>query len=1055
MKQLLRITGYLPYMVMVFINAFVDLGHKIVVQNSVFKLYDGNTQIVLTAILNALILLPFILLFTVSGHLGDKYPKPHIMRISAIVAVVATSVITLCYYQGWFEAAFVMTLAMGIQSAIYSPAKYGYLKELIGIENLAKGNASVQAVTIVAILGGTFVFSAFFEMLVPEIRPLTPQTILPSMVVIGWVFVALSLIEWYYASKLPHTKDKDPSKQLVFSRYIRASYLKQNLKSIWSNRVIWLAIVGLSMFWSVSQVMLATFPSFAKEVLASDNALIVQGIMACTGIGIIIGSIIAAKASEHHIELGLIPLSAITFSGCLITIAQLDSAYAMAVLFLIAGISGGVFIVPLNSLIQYHAKDDQLSTVLAGNNWIQNVCMLTALIITILLVNWGIQAVGVFKALFVIALIGSLYTIWQLPHSLVRIIASFIMRRRYKLDVVGFDHLPTQGGVLLLGNHISWIDGLLVQMACPRKVRFVMLRSIYQRWYLRPLMDLFGVIPISRGNSKDSLAAVNKALKAGHVVCLFPEGAISRTGHLGVFRTGFERVVDGVEGCIVPFYLHGLWGSRLSRSYSERLRENTASSWRREVVIAFGKPLPMETDAQQLKQYIFALADDAIDHQSQTSEPLISSLINNAKRRLTSAAMIDQQTTISYSQMISSACVLARQLPEPKTEQHIAILLELNADSILANLAVLANGQAVVNLDQHQSSETLLAQCKAASVDTVITSKALAHKLVSETQPIRSDNDIRVLYIEQLHSGVSAWRVWLSTMALRVLPSSLCNRLLTHQVSIDSAACIVFPSSTANSQQGVANSNLTGVVLSHRNIGRNIRQISDVVCVRDGDAMMASVPMSQALGFIATNMLALIEGIPLVFTPDGDDVLSLANAIARNRVTMLYCNLEQLRALTTNEEVKPLMLQSLRFIATGSAGLTQAQWQQLRQQFSDKFKLDIYQGYGVSEVTPVASLNIADKIDLSDMQVQVGSKPGSVGMPLPGCAFRIVDPQTMAPLATGDIGRVLLASGKMMLGYVNAPQQTADAFVELDGRRWFKTGDTGSLDADGFLTLSE
>ena len=155
MGKLFSIKGFLPYTVMLFLNAFVDLGHKIVIQNTVFKIYDGQTQVILTAIVNALILLPFILLFSPSGYISDKYPKDKVMRYSAMVEVFTVTLVIVAYYFGWFWLAFMLTLFMAIQSAVYSPAKYGYIREQVGDEHLAAGNGVVQATTIVAILGGT------------------------------------------------------------------------------------------------------------------------------------------------------------------------------------------------------------------------------------------------------------------------------------------------------------------------------------------------------------------------------------------------------------------------------------------------------------------------------------------------------------------------------------------------------------------------------------------------------------------------------------------------------------------------------------------------------------------------------------------------------------------------------------------------------------------------------------------------------------------------------------------------------------------------------------
>ncbi|NMP14916.1 acyl-[ACP]--phospholipid O-acyltransferase [Thalassotalea sp. Y01] len=1043
MKHLLGFKGFFAYIVMVFINAFVDLGHKIVVQNTVFKIYDGDLQIVLTAILNALILLPFIFLFSPSGHLADKYPKPHIMRISAIVAVVATSIITFCYFQGWFEAAFIMTLIMGIQSAIYSPAKYGYLKELIGVENLAQGNASVQAVTIVSILGGTFVFSALFEMMVPNASELNTTTIMQSVVWLGWGFVALSLVEWYYASKLPITKPKDDSKRLELNQYVKGKYLKDNLKLILSDRVIWLSIIGLSMFWSVSQVMLATFPAFAKEVLASDNALVVQGIMACTGIGIVIGSIIAAKVSKNHIELGLIPLSALAFTVSLAIIASLDSAYVMAVVFLIAGISGGLFIIPLNALIQYHAKEDQLGVVLAGNNWVQNVAMLTGLITTIGLVTWGISSVGVFYLLSALALAGALYTVWQLPHSLVRIIATFVMRRRYKLEVLGFEHLPSEGGVLLLGNHISWIDGLLVQMACPRKVRFVMLRSIYERWYVKPLVKLFGTIPISRGNSKESLAAVNEALKAGEVVCLFPEGAISRTGSLGVFRSGFERVVDDVEGAIIPFYLHGLWGSRMSRANSDKLRNNTINGLRRDVVIAFGQPLAMSTNAQELKQKVFELSFEAWEHQTKQTDPLPLGFIQSVMDTPSADAVVDSNgQAISYRKLLAACYAIAGNIKRLDDSQNIGLMLPSSSASVIANMAVLLNGQTVVNVNYTSSAEAVNAGMDNAAIKTVISSQKFLQKLNSkgvDTEAMLTN--VNVVMMEDLKQQLSKVRLFTSMLATALLPARWYYYLLAKPVAINSPAAILFSSGSEGTPKGI--------VLSHRNFSANIRQISDVLRTKEDDVVMGTLPPFHSFGLTVTTFLPLLEGIKVVCHPDPTDVVNIAKTIAKQKATMLCATATFLRLYVRNRKVEPLMLDSLRTVVAGAEKLPE----DVREQFKQKFSKDIYEGYGATETTPVASVNIPDQMDIGDFQVQTGSKQGTVGMPVPGCSFRIVDPVSMETLPAEDDGLILISGSQVMLGYLNDGEKTTEAIIELDGRRWYKTGDKGHLDKDGFLTI--
>ncbi len=194
MQPLLRITGVWPYLIAIFLNAFVDLGHKIVIQNTIFKSYDGEIQVVLTALVNGLILLPFILLFSPAGHVADSYPKVRILRVSAWAAVAVSLGITAAYYQGWFWLAFAMTLVLAVQSAFYSPAKYGLVKGLFGKPRLAEANGLIQAVTIGAILAGTVAFTALFESwIVP--RAQTPGELLRSIAPLGWLLVLNSAIQ--------------------------------------------------------------------------------------------------------------------------------------------------------------------------------------------------------------------------------------------------------------------------------------------------------------------------------------------------------------------------------------------------------------------------------------------------------------------------------------------------------------------------------------------------------------------------------------------------------------------------------------------------------------------------------------------------------------------------------------------------------------------------------------------------------------------------------------------------------------------------------------------
>jgi acyl-[acyl-carrier-protein]-phospholipid O-acyltransferase/long-chain-fatty-acid--[acyl-carrier-protein] ligase len=1043
MSKVFNVKGFWAYVGMLFLNAFVDLGHKIIIQNAIFKMFDGGEQVVLTAIVNALILIPFIFLFSPSGFIADKFPKHIVMRYSAMVAVVAVILITAAYIAGWFWCAFSLTLLLAIQSAIYSPAKYGYIKELVGDHNLAQANGIVQAVTIVAILGGTFVFSAGFEYFLYEKPELTLSTIMQCIAPLGGVLILLTIIELFLAYKLPAKKQLLENKHFSLNSYIKGKYLITNVKAITQHRVIWLSIVGLSMFWAISQVVLASYPAFAKEVLQENNTLVIQGILACAGIGIMIGSLIAGRFSRNYIELGLIPIGAIGIALALGLMPTLETRLTMSLTFLLLGILGGIFIIPLNALIQYHANEDDLGTVLAGNNWVQNIVMLSFLSLTVFFAYYGLETKSIFYGLMLVGFVAAIYTIYQLPHSLVRIIASVVFLQRYKINVVGFDNLPKTGGALLLGNHISWIDWAILQIASPRPIRFVMLRSIYNQWYLNPIFRFFGVIPISSGQSKDSLQLINEKLKAGEIVCLFPEGAISRTGSLGLFHKGYERALDEVEGVIIPFYLHGLWGSLFSRANSEKLRRNTLKGRRRNITVTFGEALPVDTKADQLKQKIFELSFIAWETHTDILDPLPLSWIRTAKEQLRSISVIESNgATMSNGRLLAATAAFAHDIQKFSPEQNVAILLPASTAAIIANMAVMLKGKTAVNINYTSSAAAVQAGIQQAHIKTVYTSTKFMNKL--EQRGIDTNTmlqGVNIIYMENIKESLSKLRLAMAFVLAYTLPASLFYRYFGKSVSLDDPAAILFSSGSEGSPKGI--------VLSHRNFMANIKQISDVLKTQDTDVVMGCLPPFHSFGLTVTTFLPLVEGIPVVCHPDPTDVLNVAKSICRNNVTIMCATATFLRLYNKNRKVQPLMLDSLRIVVAGAEKLSA----EVRSEFKDKFNKIIYEGYGATETTPVASVNIPDQLDADAWSVQIGQKTGTVGLPVPGCAFRIVDPQTLTALPIGEDGLILISGTQVMLGYLNDPEKTQSVIVELDGRRWYKTGDKGHLDQDGFLTI--
>ena len=403
------------YLVAVFLNAFVDLGHKIIIQNTIFMIYGEQQQIILTAVVNAMILVPFILLFTVSGYLSDKFAKTRIMRYSAFSAVLITLAITYCYYNGLYQVAFGLTLLLATQSAIYSPAKMGYIKECLSKAGLSKGNAYHSSVVLIAILMGTVFFSYLFEVYLGTMDLTTPEEILIQIAPVGWVLVGLSLVEFLATLGVRFYPIKLSEVEFSVKKLASFHYLANNLKAMRNNEIVWYSILGTAIFWGMSQNLVAVIPAHAKVNFGVESPLVVNAMLASSVIGIMIGAFLSGRKSDNLIRINNIYTGSTMITICAILVPIVSSLsfipnssalIIVTAVILLFGVGAGMMIVPLNALMQAHSPEDGLGSMLAGKNWLQNIAMIGLLALTMLLAKLSFDSQFILYLNAAIAVVG-------------------------------------------------------------------------------------------------------------------------------------------------------------------------------------------------------------------------------------------------------------------------------------------------------------------------------------------------------------------------------------------------------------------------------------------------------------------------------------------------------------------------------------------------------------------------------------------------------------------------------------------------------------------------
>lgn len=1039
MKSLFKIGGFTPYILIVFLNAMTDLGHKIILQNTIFKAYTGADLIILTAIVNALILLPFIFLFSPAGFLSDKYPKVQIIRIASLAAVGITVLILFAYIMGWFWAAFGLTFILAAQSAIYSPAKYGLIKEMVGNEKLTEANAMVQTMTIISILAGAVVYSLFFEHLLAD-QSTDKSQILQYIYPVGFVLIAASVVEFLLSLRLIKTVEIKKGMQFKPKKYANLTYLRGNLRVIKRNQTAWLSIIGLAVFWGISQLVVAVFGDYLKETMNVTNTVVAQGILALSGVGIIAGSLFVGRVSHRYIETGIIPLGALGITLSLFMVTTLDSLWMLGLFFFFYGFFSGLFIVPLNTLIQFATPKRMMGKVLAGSNFVQNVSMFGFLMLSAWFAAVGFSSTALFWVAMIIALLGFLYTLTQLPQSLVRFIVRFLFGLKYRVDVDGLDNIKANRGVLLLGNHISFLDWAFLQIAYPKQIRFVIDRNYYNLWYFKPVLQFFGAIPISIRGGRNALSLVAEALSQGETVALFPEGHLSRNGHMGKFQKGFELAVKGVTNAvIVPFYLRGLWEGGFSHASAKLQRKKL-----NDIGVTFGKPMPIQSSAEAVKSAVFRLSINSFESYGKRLDTLPKAWLKEAKQVGANLCIADStEVELSGYRFITAVLLMANTFKlRFKQVENIGLIVPTSAGGAIANMAVLTLGKTIVNLNYSSGTESLKHAIALADIRHIISSRQFVTKL--KTKGFDLDEvlaGVEVIYLEDIKASMSKLSQLVMFLQARLLPAWILSMFYVKHRNIDDTAAILFSSGSEGSPKGIE--------LTHQNIMGNIKQITTVLNPRDTDVMLGTLPIFHSFGLTVSTLLPLIEGIPVVCHPDPTDGYSIAKLSAKYDATFLFATATFFRLYARNKKIHPLMFDKLRMVVAGAEKLPL----EIRELFKKRFGKTIYEGYGTTETTPVASCNIHDALIPDEYVIQQGNKFGTVGLAVPGSSFMIADPESFEPLPIGEAGMILIGGTQVMKGYLGDEAKTRSVIREIDGIRWYITGDKGYLDEDGFLTI--
>ena len=618
--ELLRQKRFLPFFITQFLGALNDNVFKnaliILIAFQGAQLIQADADLLINTAA-ALFILPFFLFSATAGQWIDKYEKSRSIRIIKFIEVIIMSLAAFALIEGYILVLIALLFLMGSQSAFFGPAKYSYIPQHLKTDELIEGNAWVQMGTFVAILVGTILGGVMISLE-------------NGRHFVACAIVLLSVAGYLSSRHIPVTPSLNSGLKINWNIF---SETYRNIQFLKSNRIVFLSVLGVSWFWFLGATYLVQLPNYTKTVLGG-NEQVVTLLLALFTLGVGTGSLLCNWLSGKKIEIGLVPFGSIglTLFGIDLYFSQPEILPAtvlglraflsvehlrLIVDVVLIGFFGGLYIVPLMALVQQRSEPEHMSRVIAGNNIINALLMVLSAVVAITMLSSGFSIAELFLMVAIFNAIVAVYIYSLVPEFFMRFMVWLLIHSVYHVRTKGLDKIPEEGPAVLVCNHVSFVDALIIAGCVRRPVRFVMHHKIYDLPVLNFVFRTAKAISIA-GKFEDAellkkaFDDIDEALADGDLVCIFPEGKLTLDGSMNTFRDGVETIIERRAVPVMPMALQGLWGSAFSRQRTNifyRLYKGFKSS----IGLVVGDLVePQDASAEMLQNRVTVLIDDVV-----------------------------------------------------------------------------------------------------------------------------------------------------------------------------------------------------------------------------------------------------------------------------------------------------------------------------------------------------------------------------------------------------------------------------------------------------------
>lgn len=1015
---------------------------------------DYSKNAAFLAMITFVYALPFIFLPSPAAFFADRYPKRNIILVAKFAELLIMLLALLCFAKfaiwGMTPLIIVMFL-MSAQSCFFSPAYNGIIPEFFSEKTISRVNGLSGMLSMLAVLLGM------------GLGALVKTAAGEKLHYCGLFSCAISFLGLLAAMRVEPSTIFNKNKKWTWNWL--GDFIS-SMKDLIKQKPLFLSALGDAYFASIGiafQSILLIYGKFSLGLQKNTELVLLQ--LIC-GLGIGVGCYLAGKISGRKVELGLVPYGAfgiflfmllILIPGQKMLVSDFTFHPLLEFFLFLAGLSGGLFVVPLRAYIQQKSPAEKKGEVIACTNVLSFIGIALSAIVLFLLTSGvndaelnslsGIEKIRRFALIvkpeyliIMLSLLTLTAMIWAsriLPLFMVRCAVVTVTNIIYKLRIEGDENIPEKGPALLVANHVSFVDGLLISAASSRIVKFMM----HEDYYRHPLFHYFvkwaGFIEVPDGMRtgavKKMISRTQEALRNGDVVCIFPEGRLTRNGVMSEFKKGFKSLIpQDMEVPIIPVRLGLIWGSIFSYYYG-KIKLRIPMELPHPASISIGKPVPKDISPFELRQIISELgAEDEMKARDE-ERPLHYQFAKFAKRHPFRKTLFekDKSEGISNFSLLCKSIILSCEIRklDPREHSYIGILMPNSIASATAVLATLNADKTPAMLNYTASGESIRKAIEKAEIKVILTSRLFLKKAKIEEKP-------QMVFLEDLAKKITNWEKFLWTILSVILPRQELMNIVapaTHR-DLNAEAVVIFSSGSTGTPKGV--------VLTHRNINADIYSFLRVMGWRPKeDKILGNLPLFHSFGFTTSFWLPLITGTNVIYTPNPLDMGAAAEAIEKFKITIMLSTCSFLQLFM--KKAKPEQCKSLRLVIVGA--------EKMRQNVADKFRenfgITLIEGYGCTELSPVVCINIANSI--LELGTQSGPS-GSAGHPMPGIFVKIVDPTSYEALPQGQEGLIFVKGANVMKKYLNDPEKNKEALIG----GFYNTDDIGKMDNEGRLWIT-